>query len=436
MAQKTGPAAGAYGTDERMIFALLIGTVLTALLLGLSSAVQLLYLESLRLRSRDLPALEFFKNTLEGKIGLETDEGALAFSLIKHAALALMGVLVLADFLGASLNWTVLAEALLGSLAVMLVTSYALPQILYRRTSGRWLGPMVPLVRMLALLAKPATAVFTFFYSLVEIADTKSGAEEPPTPAENIEALITAGAEEGLIQEQDRRLIQSVVEFGDKVVREVMTPRPNVVAISVDSTLEQLRQLVINEQYSRIPIFEGSIDNIVGFVHVRDMFELEEEERARRTVRELMRPIKFVPESKPVHDLMREMQQDNTHMVIVVDEYGNTAGLATMEDLVEVILGEIRDEHEPDSDVKEDGAGGYIVSGNFDVARLAELFEFRPQEEIESTTVGGLVTEWLGRVPQAGESVERDGLHIDVLASGELRVEQVRVRRSQAVAHE
>jgi CBS domain containing-hemolysin-like protein len=283
---------------------------------------------------------------------------------------------------------------------------------------------------------KPATAVFVFFYSLMDIADENQGTEEAATPAENIEALIEAGTEEGLIQEEDRKLIQSVVEFGDKVVREVMTPRPNIVAIPVDATLEGLRQIVINEQYSRIPVYEGTIDQIIGFVHVRDMFELEEEERVRRTVRELMRPIRFVPESKAVNDLMREMQQDNTHMVIVVDEYGNTAGLATMEDLVEVILGEIRDEHEPDSDVKEDGSGGYIVSGNFDVARLAELFEFRPQEEIESTTVGGLVTEWLGRVPQAGESVERDGLHIDVLASGELRVEQVRVRRAQAVAHE
>jgi putative hemolysin len=220
------------------------------------------------------------------------------------------------------------------------------------------------------------------------------------------------------------------------VVREVMTPRPNMVAISVDATLEELRQLVINEQYSRIPIFEGSIDQIVGFIHVRDMFELEEAERVRHSVRELMRPIRFVPESKPVHDLMREMQQDNAHMVIVVDEYGNTAGLATMEDLVEVILGEIRDEHEPDSDVTEDGAGGFIVSGNFDLGRLADMFEFRPQEEIESTTVGGLVTEWLGRVPKSGEFVERDGLRIDVLASDELRVEQVRVRKSQAVAHE
>src|SRR6185312_12885964 len=112
-------------------------------------------------------------------------------------------------------------------------------------------------------------------------------------------------------------------------------------------------------------------------------------------VRELMRPVQLVPETKPVHELMREMQQDGTHMVIVVDEYGNTAGLVTMEDLVEVILGEIRDEHEPASDVQEDGHGGYIVSGNFDLARVADVLEFRPEEDIESTTIGGLVTECL-----------------------------------------
>ncbi len=113
-------------------------------------------------------------------------------------------------------------------------------------------------------------------------------------------------------------------------------------------------------------------------MHVRDMFELDEDERANRTVRELVRPILFVPETKPVNDLMRQMQQENTHMVIVVDEYGNTAGLATMEDLLEVIIGEIRDEHEPDSDVPEDGHGGYIVSGNFDLDRVADLFRLVP----------------------------------------------------------
>jgi putative hemolysin len=124
-------------------------------------------------------------------------------------------------------------------------------------------------------------------------------------------------------------------------------------------------------------------------------------------------------------------------MVIVVDEYGNTAGLATMEDLLEVIIGEIRDEHEPDSDVIEDGQGGFIVSGNFDLDRVADLLaSFRREEDIESTTVGGLVTEWLGRVPKSGEAVDRDGLHIDVLASDDLRVEQVRISKSQTVAHE
>jgi CBS domain containing-hemolysin-like protein len=117
-------------------------------------------------------------------------------------------------------------------------------------------------------------------------------------------------------------------------------------------------------------------------------------------------------------------------MAIVVDEYGSTAGLVTMEDLVEEILGEIRDEHEPGDDVMEDPRGGYIVAGSLDVDRLDELVGFRPDEGTESTTVGGLVTEWMGRVPSAGESVERDGIHIDVLASNKLRVEQVRVART------
>src|SRR5207248_9099204 len=155
--------------------------------------------------------------------------------------------------------------------------------------------------------------------------------------------------------------------------------------------------------------------------------------RTARIVRELMRPIRLVPETKPVHDLMREMQQEGAHMVIVIDEYGNTAGLATMEDLVEVILGEIRDEHEPGSDVTEDGNGGFIVSGNFDIARVADVLNFRPDDDIESTTIGGLVTEWLGHVPKPGETIERDGLRVEVLASDDMRVEQVRLSKPQAV---
>jgi CBS domain containing-hemolysin-like protein len=319
----------------------------------------------------------------------------------------------------------------------MIGATYAVPQLLYRRTSAHWVQALIPFFRAMALMTRPCVALLDFFQSLLDLTDDTGQQIEEPTPAENIDALISAGTEEGLIEEDDRKLIQGVVEFGDKIVREVMTPRPNIVAIGADATLEQLRQVVIDEQFSRIPVYEQNIDQMMGFVHVRDMFELEEEERAGRTVRELVRPVKFVPETKPVSDLMRQMQQENTHMVIVVDEYGNTAGLATMEDLLEVIIGEIRDEHEPDSDVTEDGQGGYIVSGSFELNRIGDLFRtFHREEDIESTTVGGLVSEWLGHVPKAGESADRDGVHIQVLASDEFRVGRVRLSKSQAVAHE
>jgi putative hemolysin len=421
-----------------MILAVILATLIAIPLLALVTFVQLLYLESLRLRTRDLESLKFFKDTLEDKLGMKTEDGAAAFSLIKHTLLALLGILYFAWFAGdAAWHATIFWQAALATWLTVIAVSYAVPQLLYRRTGARWLLPLAGFLRRLAWMARPCVALLDFFQSLIELADETSASEEAPTSAENIEALISAGAEEGLIEEEDRKLIQSVVEFGDKVVREVMTPRPNIVAISADSSLEQLRHLVITEQYSRIPVYEQNIDQTLGFVHVRDMFELEESNRENRTVRELMRPIKLVPETKPVSGLMRQMQQENSHMVIVVDEYGNTAGLATMEDLLEVIIGEIRDEHEPNSDVTEDGRGGFIVSGSFDLDRIADLFvSFHPEEDIESTTVGGLVSEWLGRVPKPGEAVERDGIRVEVLVSDELRVGQVRISKSASVSLE
>jgi CBS domain containing-hemolysin-like protein len=421
-----------------MILGIVLGTLLVVVLMVLVTFVQLLYLESMRLRPRDLPSMKFFKDTLEDRLGMKTEAGMETFSIIKHTLLVMLGVLCLAwSADSVPLSGLAFWEGALSAWLVMLGASYAVPQLLYRRTSARWMLALVPFFRALALIARPCVALLDFFQSLVELTDDTGKSEEEPTPAENIEALISAGTEEGLIEEDDRKLIQGVVEFGDKIVREVMTPRPNMVAIAADATLDELRQLVINEQYSRIPVYEQNIDQMMGFVHVRDMFELGEEERAARKVRDLVRPVKFVPETKPVNDLMRQMQQENSHLVIVVDEYGNTAGLATMEDLLEVIIGEIRDEHEPDSDVTEDGNGGYIVSGSFELDRLAGLFDtFHREEDIESSTVGGLVSEWLGHVPKSGEAADRDGVRIEVLASDEFRVERVRLSKSQTVAHE
>ncbi len=345
--------------------------------------------------------------------------------------MVLLGVCFLATRTGDSQPWQNLFEAALFAWLTMLVSTYVLAQVLYRKTSGRWLQPLAPVLRLCALLVRPLTAILGFFQSLVELSEPASANEEGPGPSGDIEALISAGEEEGIIEKDDRRLIESVVAFGDKTVREVMTPRPKIVAIEDNRSLEDLRELVIHEQYSRIPVYERAIDNIIGFVHVRDMFELDEADRQGRQVKELTRPIRFVPETKPVNDLLREMQQDGAHMAIVIDEYGNTAGLATMEDLVEELLGEIHDEHEPERDVHKESESSFVVAGSLDLDRLDDLLGFRPSEETESTTIGGLVAEWLGHVPHLGETIERDGIRIEVLAGDELKVEQVRVSKAE-----
>lgn len=398
-------------------------------LLTLSAYTQLLYLESLRLRTRDYAAFDYFKENIEDRLGLKIERGALTFSLLKHALIALMGVFALALLgTGRQQFWTAAAEAALLSWALATLFAHILPQTLYRHTAGRWLFAFLPALHVMAIAMTPVTATLKFLQSLTELRNNP--AEEAQDSAESVEALITAGAEEGLIEEGDRNLIRSVVEFGDKTVHEVMTPRPRIVAIEKSRSLDDLRKLVINEQFSRVPVFDGTIDHMVGFVHVRDMFERNPEERSGK-VWELMRPILKVPEQAKIDKLFTDMQRNRTHMAVVVDEYGSTAGLCTMEDLVEEILGEIRDEHEPTQDVSPDGEGIWVASGSFDLDHLRELVDFRPEAEIESTTVGGLVAEWLGRVPRVGETAQRDGIRLEVIAANDRRVDRVRIMRAQ-----
>jgi CBS domain containing-hemolysin-like protein len=397
-------------------------------LLAFVSYVQLLYLESLRLIRRETPALEYFRETLLEKINLEPELGSLAYSLIKHTLLVLIGIFYLCALVRPQTpNWQSVLEAIFCSFIAMLASTYFVPIFLYRRTQGTWLLKLVPVIKLLGRLGWPLAALVRGFQSFFDLNNNGRGENAPVDSVENVEAFITAGAEEGILEEQDRKLIQSVVAFGDKSVREVMTPRPNIVAISVDKSLEDLRQLVIHEQFSRIPVYQDSIDNIIGFVHVRDMFELDEGDRQTKPLRNLIRPVPLVPETKPVSVLLREMQHEGSHMVVVVDEYGNTAGLATMEDLVEEILGEIRDEHEPGHDIRQEADHVYVASGSLDLDRLHDLLNFRPEEDTESTTIGGLVAEWLGHVPQVGETVERGGIRVEVLAGNERRVEEVRI---------
>lgn len=416
------------------ILCLVIALLLT-LLLGFVSYVQLLYLESLRLIRREVPSLEYFRESLAERIGLESEHGSLAFSLMKHVSLFLVGVFYLCALVRPGVpHWQSVLEAIGLAFLAMLFSTYFVPLFLYRRTTGRWMVKLVPAIKLLAATATPLAALVKLFQSLLDLDKDGNGETAPADSVEHIEALITAGAEEGIIEEEDRKLIHSVVAFGDKNVREVMTARPNIVAIGDDKSLEDLRQLVIHEQFSRIPVYHDSIDNVIGFIHVRDIFELDPDQLQNKPLKDLVRPIPLVPETKPVTDLLRDMQSEGSHMVIVVDEYGNTAGLATMEDLVEEILGEIRDEHEPGHDVRQESNLVFVAPGSLDVDRLEELLHFRPEGDTESTTIGGLVTEWLGHVPQVGEAAERGGIRIEVLAANERRVGEVRISRAETPA--
>ena len=404
-----------------MIFLL---AALFLLLLTVVGFVQLLYLESLRLRTRETAALAWFKERLQDELGYETEQGAFVFSFAKHTLLVLCGAsLVLAS---SGQSWLSRLEPAAAAWLVMVIASYVLPQVLYRRSSGRWVTPLVPFLRLVELLFRPVTLTLGFLEKLFELGEPGQQ-EAPASSADEIEALISAGEEEGILEREDSRLIQNVVAFGDKRVREVMTPRRSIVAMDVRSSLEDLRRLAKEQQFSRIPIYDGEIDRIIGFVHVRDLFELDDEHRHSKTIRDLMRPIEAVPETKPVPLLLREMQERGIHIAYVVDEYGRVAGLVTMEDLVEEVFGEIRDEHEPQHDVERNADGSITVSGAFDLDHLDEYFGFRPGEEIEATTVGGLVSEWHGSVPRPGEVVERDGLRIEVLSADDYRVDRVRV---------
>jgi len=307
----------------------------------------------------------------------------------------------------------------------VIVFNRFLPFVFFSRTNGEWLASWTLLLRGLIYLVLPVTLVLGFLQSVTAL--TREHAEEAPdTQAEAVDALLEAGQEEGILDESNRNLIQSVVEFSEKTVREAMKPRPEIVAVPANTTVEQFIELLRTKPFSRVPVFEGTIHNIVGIVFAQDVLQVPDTEAQMRTVDTLMRKdVYFVPESKLGSDLLREMQKNNIRMAIVVDEYGGVAGLVTIEDLVEEIVGEIRDEHEKTEVVRENDQS-YIVPGNMDVDRLGDLFGIRPETK-ESATVAGLVSELAGRIPQKGEVVEEDGLRFEVLDSTERRVQRVRI---------
>ncbi|RXH57495.1 hemolysin family protein [Granulicella sibirica] len=456
--------------------------VLVALLLVLAVAsyIDRIYSEMGKFLAREYQDnIDSWEEVVEPRLRLGRESIALSGSVLRQLSLggiALTLGLRLAPTtqFGELPHWPDVARTVFEVVLLTMLFDRLIPQLLFTRTRGLWAAKLTWPIRGLLYLISPVTLALSLLLSIASLANPETS-EEPEHPSEAMEALLEAGEEEGIFEESDRELVRSVVEFGDKVVREVMTPRPQMFAVPGSLTLEEFTAQIEEHVFSRVPVFSGTLDQITGIVFAHDLLQILDTDAGKRTVAQLQRPAAFVPETKKVAELLKEMQREKQHMRIVIDEYGGVAGLVTIEDLLEAIVGSISDEHdegEADDEPVREEDGTYVVSGSFEVSRLRELFEepkehkdqreqkdasrtaedgephepeddefladdeseeedeapaLRLSQDYESTTLGGLVSEIAGHIPLPGEVVEEDGLRLEVLASTDRRIDRIRV---------
>jgi putative hemolysin len=267
---------------------------------------------------------------------------------------------------------------------------------------------LAPLIVGLGRLVGP---VATSLVKLANVVMPGQGLPQGPFITENeIRALAEVASDEEQIEEEEKELIHSIFEFGDTIVREVMVPRPDVVAIEGDKTLRDVQALVLRHGFSRIPVFQDDLDNVIGFVFAKDVLKALYQGKADMPLTDILRPAHFVPESKKVADLLREMQQEKFHIALVTDEYGSVSGLVTLEDLLEELVGEITDEYDREEPPVVDlGNGVYRVDGRLGIDEVNELLDTELPDQ-EWDTVGGLMLGLLGSIPEQGEEVTYQNL--------------------------
>jgi putative hemolysin len=324
---------------------------------------------------------------------------------------------------------------LLACMAVyILLCEHVLPALIVRRNPEAVLAALLPTFRPIAALMSPISGALV---QLLTAAPARADVAEPPTDEEQGEvahAYLEAGEEQGLIEGDERRLLQSIVDFGDTLVREVMTPRPDIVAVRAESTVGELRAVFHEQEYSRFPVYRENLDNIIGIIRVKDLLQLATDD-ARQPIAALVRPAAFVPEAKRVPELLKEFQRRQVQIAIVVDEYGGTAGLVTIEDLLEEIVGEIRDEDDVESEpIVDEGNGSFVFSAKVSFDDLRERLGLEVEPE-GFETVGGYVLARLGRVPAVGETFEIDGLVAEVHEAERRRIHKVRFRKPAAISN-
>lgn len=258
--------------------------------------------------------------------------------------------------------------------------------------------------------------------------------EDDEDATDDIQALIDVGEAEGILEEEEGELIHSILEFGDTSVGEVMTPRPDIVAVPATATVREARDVIIESKYSRLPVYRDQIDNVEGFIYVRDLLQSWAEGGEANSIASLVRPVYFVPETKAVAELLEEMQKAHVQLSMVIDEYGGVAGLVTVEDILEEIVGEIEDEDigGDEEEIVGGSDGVYEVLGSTEIGKIERLFDMEIEAD-DFTTIAGLVINESGKVPRSGEQLAFRGLEVEVLEADERRIGRLRVKKS---AHE
>ena len=289
------------------------------------------------------------------------------------------------------------------------------------------LGALGPLIALCRLLAVPVTGLLNVFKRLYNESEPASTPNEAEPSEEEIQAYLEIGENEGILEKEDTRLIQSVVEFGDTLVREVMTPRTRIAACRETATMSELRDIMVESRHSRIPIFRDDIDHIIGVAYIRSLLAEYAQGRENEPIARLILPALFVPETKRVSALLKELQLRGDHMAIVIDEFGGVAGLVTIEDLVEEIVGEIRDEDQAKvSEIVEESPRCFVFRGSTELYQLEELAGKKFSEH-DASTVAGAIVSHLGRIPAPGEEFDFEGIRIHILEADRKRIRRLRI---------
>jgi len=359
-----------------------------------------------------------------------------ALSATIQILLVVVAVLITSISLGLLPDPRFVPVGLLAGLILVGIFRQLIPLFISTHNPEGTLLFLLPVVRpffpVMAFIADPFQRLFDRSRRKDQV--TEDGEEEEEDDDSNdLQALIDVGEAEGILEEEEGELIHSIIEFGDTRVSEVMAPRPDIVAVPVTATIREARDVMLESKYSRLPVYRDQIDNVEGIIYVRDLLQCWADGREEESIKPLVRDVYFVPETKPVAELLEEMQKAHVQLAMVIDEYGGVCGLVTVEDILEEIVGEIEDEDiagEELEEVVECGESCYEVWASIEIGKIERLFDMEIEDD-DFTTIAGLVINESGKVPEVGDSLTIRGLEVEVLEADERRIIRLRVKRAQ-----